>query len=338
MAFNALVTGANGFVGAHLCKTLTDYKVNVFAMVRKTSNLSLFKSLNPELERIQIVYGDLTDYASLLENVQGKDVIFNIAGALKGNRQEDYDRINVDGTVNLCKAILENNPKLQRLLITSSIAAAGPGEDNKIACEEDPPRPLKGDRYGISKHRMECAIEPYKASLPIVIVRPPTVIGPGDEPSFDLFKTVKQGLKIVVGKQKSAFSIVSVGDLCEGFYRCAVTPAAVGQTFYFCSGDPIDWGDLQEIIAKEVFQRTKPLRKISIPKKMAIGLGATIEFFGKLAHKPLFLNKSKMIEGAATNWAFRCDKAKKVLEWTPKDGVASTVKKAGEWYLQNGWL
>lgn len=338
IGFNALVTGANGFVGAHLCKLLLEKQVTVYAMVRKTSNLSLMKILNPQFEKIHLVYGDLTDYQSLAEHVQGKDVIFNIGGVLKGLYQEEYDRVNVDGYVNLCKALVEKNPGIKRVIMTSSIAAAGPGQDEKIVCEDVPAKPLEGDRYGISKYRMECAIKPYFDKLPLVIIRPPPVFGPGDEPSLDLFKSVKNGIKAVIGKEKRAFSVVSVDDLCAGYYACAENPNAVHQIFYFCSGDPVDWGELQDIMAKEVFQRKKKLHTLALSKGTMLKLAGMLEFIGRIRHKVPFLNKPKIIEGAEINYSYSCEKAKRLLGWRPQDTVVTTLKKAGDWYRDHGWI
>jgi nucleoside-diphosphate-sugar epimerase len=334
---NALVTGATGFIGAHLCRTLLEKGLSVFAMARKTSDLSLLKTLNPDFDNITMENGDLTDQASLLEHVQDKDIVFNIAGVVKGLRQEDYDRVNVDGTIGLCKALLEKNPGIQRVVLTSSAAAAGPGTGDKPAEEMDPAKPLDGDRYGQSKHRMEVEVQPYIAQLPIVIVRPPSVFGPGDTPSLDLFKAVKGGTKAVVGKTKKFHSIVSVFDLCEGFYQCGTNPAATGELFYFSSGDFVEWGELQDIIGREVFNKQK-LRTMSIPPGLAVRLGGMMEAFGRMRKKVPFLTKTKMIEGIQTNWKVSREKAMRLLDWQPKDTVDSTMKAAGEWYLEHGWL
>jgi nucleoside-diphosphate-sugar epimerase len=334
----ALVTGANGFIGAHLCRKLLQEQVEVYAMVRRTSNLTLLQTIVPEYDQIHVIYGDITDYDSLLTHVVDKEIIFNLAGVLKGLTQEEYDRVNVDGYNNVCKAVIEKNCTIKRVVMTSSVAAAGPSCENQPSDEKTPLSPLAGDRYGISKVRMEKAIQEYQDRIPLVVVRPPTVLGPGDTPSLDLFKLTKRGWKTVIGKGVGEFSVVSVEDLVDGYYLCATHPKAVGEVFYFCTGSPLDWGDLQELIACEAFGRQKSLHTLHLSPKMAIRVGGIMEFFGKIVKKTPFLNKPKMIEGACKYWAFSCEKAKKMLGWQPKETIESTVKKAAKWYADHGWL
>nr|MDO8110322.1 SDR family NAD(P)-dependent oxidoreductase [Candidatus Sigynarchaeota archaeon] len=100
----AIVTGANGFIGSHLCKLLLGKGIDVYALVRKTSDLSLLKDLVPDLKGITFVYGDITDIDSLKKAFVGMDVVFNLAGIIRGLKQETFDRVNVDGYKNVCEA------------------------------------------------------------------------------------------------------------------------------------------------------------------------------------------------------------------------------------------
>ncbi|MBN2151545.1 MAG: SDR family NAD(P)-dependent oxidoreductase [Candidatus Lokiarchaeota archaeon] len=334
----AAVTGANGFIGSYLCRCLASKGAEVHAMVRKTSDLSLLEELNPGLKGIVLEYGDVTDVASLKKAFSGMDVVFNTAGVLKGFKQVDYDRVNVDGYKNVCEALLEVNPRLQRLVMFSSMAAAGPSQPGRPMQEDDEPRPLEGDLYGVSKWRMEQAIKPYMDKLPITMVRPPFVAGGGDVPSLDLFKAVKNGFKTLVGKGEKLYSLLDVDDLCEGVYLVATRPEAVGQVFYFASGDPIDWGAVQDLIARAIFNRQKPLRTLALSPKGAIFFASLMEFFGKITGKTPFLNKSKMIEGGGSGWAVSAEKAKKLLGWQPRQTVESTLQNAAKWYVDHGWL
>jgi dihydroflavonol-4-reductase len=334
----AAVTGANGFIGSYLCKCLADKGVEVHAMVRKTSNLSLLKDLVPELKGITLEHGDVTDIASLKRIFTGMDVVFNTAGVLKGFKPEDYERVNVDGYRNVCDALLEVNPRIQRLVMFSSMAAAGPSQPGRLLQEDDEPRPIERDYYGMSKWKMEQAVKPHMDKLPITFIRPPSVFGGGDVASFDLFKAVKAGIKILVGKGEKLYSVLDVRDLCEGAYLMATRPEAIGQVFYFGSGDPVDWGSMQDKMAKDLFHRKKRLLSLALSPKGALRFAGLMEFFGKIARKPPFLNVSKMAEGGAAGWAVSSEKAKKLLGWQPQQTVESTLQDAAKWYLDHGWL
>jgi nucleoside-diphosphate-sugar epimerase len=332
------VTGANGFIGSHLCKCLVNNGVEVHAMVRKTSDLLLLNDLVPEFKGIVLKHGDVTDITSLKKIFAGMDVVINTAGVLKGFKQENYDLVNVNGYKNVCDALVEVNPHLQRLVMFSSMAAAGPSPPGIMNNENDEPRPLGRDYYGISKWKMEQAIKPYMDKLPITFVRPPSVFGGGDVASFDLFKAVKNGIKTLVGKGEKLYSVLDVTDLCEGVYLMATRPEAIGQVFYLASGDPIDWGVLQDRMAKLIFQRTKPLKALALSEKGGVAVAGLLEFFGRFTGKPPFLNKSKMTEGGASGWAVNAEKAKKMLGWDPRHSVDSTLQEAAKWYADHGWL
>jgi nucleoside-diphosphate-sugar epimerase len=333
----ALVTGANGFVGAHLCRFLAEKGVSVYAMVRKTSKMDLFNDLNPIPTKITIVYGDITDMESLKTHCRDKDVIFNLAGVIMGFRQADYDRVNVQGYINVCEAVLEVNPTIKRVIMTSSVAAGGPTRIDQPFCEEDTLNPLVDDCYGQSKCRMESAIAPYRTKLPLVIVRPPSVFGPGDIPSFDLYKLAKKGRKFVLGKNPKYHSIVSVEDLCQGLNLCAEHPKAVGETFYFTSEEKIEWGEISAIIGEVLFNKDKQKMKfLNIPPKLGLFGAQMLETLGKIRNKPPFLTKGKILEGIAPAWVVSRKKAETLLGWKPEDDIVSTVKRAGEWYKVHG--
>ncbi|NMC05162.1 MAG: NAD-dependent epimerase/dehydratase family protein [Candidatus Lokiarchaeota archaeon] len=334
----AAVTGANGFIGSYLCRHLVANGIDVHAVVRKTSDLSLLKDLVPDLEGITLEHGDVTDIESLKRIFVGMDVVINTAAVLKGFKQEDYDRVNVDGYKNVCDALLEVNPGLQRVIMFSSIAAAGPSSNGILLTEDDPPRPVVNDFYGTSKYTMEQAIKPYMDKLPISIVRPPSVFGGGDVVSFDLFKAVKMGIGIIVGKEIKPYSVVDVRDLVDGVYRMIIRPEARGQLFYFGTGDPIDWGALQDFMARTVFNRKKKIHKLALSAKGALRFASMLEFFGKITGTPPFLNKSKMIEAGQGGWAISYEKAKKMLGWEPRQTIESMLKDAAKWYVDHGWL
>ncbi len=334
-----IVTGANGFIGSHLCKILKDKGEKVYAMVRKTSDLSLLKDLNPKLEGVTLVYGDVTDMDSLKEALGNMDAVINLAGLVRGIDLQSFERVNVQGNINVCEACLEVNPIITRIIQLSSMAAAGPSELDEIKPEEAPYRELKGDLYGISKHNMEVALKPYFETLPqMCIVRPPIVLGAGDSASLDLYKTVKSGFKVVIGRKPRKYSIVDVRDLCKGIYVAVKSDSSNGETFYFCSEEPIEWGDLQEVIAREFFTRTKPLRALRIPPNIALAVGSINQGISKIRKKPAFLGKTKMVEAVAPSWCFSYTKAKNLLDYVPDHTIAECVKDAADWYIAHDML
>lgn len=81
-----LVTGASGFLGGRICHALVNQGYHVKAFVRKTSDLS---SLRQPADggatggTLRLVYGDVTDYQSLLEAFFGCQVIVHAAALVE---------------------------------------------------------------------------------------------------------------------------------------------------------------------------------------------------------------------------------------------------------------
>jgi dihydroflavonol-4-reductase len=116
----ALVTGANGFLGAWLTKRLLAEDYEVSALVRKNSDLSELENIKP-----QFLYGDVTDKASLQKAIKGHDAVFHLAGVV-AYREIDrplMDKVNVQGTQNVVDVCEEL--QIPQLLHVSSVVAIG---------------------------------------------------------------------------------------------------------------------------------------------------------------------------------------------------------------------
>ncbi len=74
------------------------------------------------------------------------------------------------------------------LVYVSSLAAIGPAPTTQALRESDPVAPVS--EYGRSKLAGEDFLKQYAQQIPISIIRPPMVLGPGDRVSLDLFKTI----------------------------------------------------------------------------------------------------------------------------------------------------
>ncbi len=336
----AFITGANGFVGSHLTKFLADQGIDTYAYILKGTDCNLLKILHPSLTNVTIIEGNILDPDSLAHHLQGMDYVFHLAGVIRGYTQADFDRINLQGTRNILRACMKVIPNMDRLIIVSSLAAAGPGTAEDPQCEDKPATPILNDYYGVSKYKMECIAHTCVEDLPITIIRPCTVLGPGDQVSLDLFKSVKSHVKAYIGGARRKYSIVDVGDLVRGFYACATEPAAVGETFFFSCDGTITWDDLHEVINATVFHRRYgSLINIPFPQWGFKIITMVMEAVFKLAKQPApFLNQSKFLGAAAPGQCVSNAKAKQLLGWRPQQTIKSTVIREGQWFLEQGWL
>jgi dihydroflavonol-4-reductase len=174
----ALVTGASGFVGSAVARTLLDNSVDVRVMLRDTSVTNNITGLP-----IETTYGDLLDMDSLHQAVRDCDALFHVAAdyRLWVRDPSVLYRTNVDGTVNLMRAA--SSAGVERIVYTSSVATLGINADRTPA-NEDTPVGLSDmvGHYKRSKFLAEAQVQEMiqTEGLPAVIVNPTTPIGPRD--------------------------------------------------------------------------------------------------------------------------------------------------------------
>ncbi len=175
-----LVTGANGFVGKHLCKVLSDNNTEVMAIVRRTCN-----DLTSIADQYEV---DITD-RSLVENVLADikpDHIVHLAAAKnKGTALADYRtnyEVNLLGTLNLIDAC-HGLTKMSKFLYIGSCEEYGNQQvPFKESIKESPI-----SAYGVSKLAVVNLLQALVATrnFPAVILRPSVVYGPGQD--MDMF-------------------------------------------------------------------------------------------------------------------------------------------------------
>ena len=174
-----LVTGATGFIGSSLVRRLASGDDQVFILVRKSSDLT---PLADVLAKVNLVYGDITDRASLDTALKGIDLVYHSAGlTYMGDKKNSLlFKINVDGTRNILQASLSAGVK--RFVHVSSITAVGIAFDKKPVNESVIWNfESISLEYARTKHLSEVEVaEAIKKGLDCVIVNPAFVFGAGD--------------------------------------------------------------------------------------------------------------------------------------------------------------
>jgi len=336
----AFITGANGFIGSFLTKHLAEQGIQTTAFILKGTDYDLLRIIYPSLKNIAIVEGNILDEESLLELVRGKNYVIHLAGVVLGYKQEDFDRINVKGTENILNACFESNTDIERIVLTSSSAAGGFGTAEKPLKENCEANPMHGDYYGISKYKMEQLAETYMDRLPITIIRPCAVIGPGNQVVQNNYPLIKKGFKIrFLGLNRQA-SAIHVEDLVNGFYHCMKKPKAIGEVFYFSADGMTNILEYQEIISTTISNRKYgKLIAIPVPRFLLKAFAVIMERIHRIRKKPApFLNQAKVIGIYAPGQVVRSDKAKKLLGWKPKYSITESIILEAEWFIEQGWI
>lgn len=177
----ALVTGATGFVGAHLARSLIARGAAVRCLVREVAAGGRRVDLLAGLP-VEIAPGDLRDPDSLREAVAGCEVVYHCAADYRLFTPDPRQMIasNVTGTDNLLGACARAG--VGRVVYTSSVGALGLTADGSPA-DERTPASLEAmiGAYKRSKYEAERVAERWAArGLPVVIVNPSTPVGEGD--------------------------------------------------------------------------------------------------------------------------------------------------------------
>jgi nucleoside-diphosphate-sugar epimerase len=318
----ALVTGATGFIGSHLCEELVKRGYEVTCLVKKTSNLKWIENLD-----LKHIFGDCTNLESLQNAVKGFDLIFHVAGLTKSCREKDFFCINTDGTENLIKSISEKNNKLKRFIYLSSLSATGPSKNGNPLREDSEPSPVSN--YGKSKLKGEIAVLKYRNTIPITILRPPAVYGPRDKDLLVFFKMIKKGFFPDWGK--CYYSLLYVDDLVQGIILSAEKKEAEDK-IYFLSDNKFYSG---EEIALEISSALNvKITSLKVPKFVM----PFFAFLGERISKNSIINRDKMRELCHSHWICDSKKAREEIGFTTKVRLKEGIKWTADWYRIHRWL
>lgn len=157
----------------------------------------------------------------------------HLAGAVRGARQRDFDRVNVDGTAALLDAVSRSDPP-PRVMLVSSLAAREPDLS----------------WYAASKRAAEDLLADRR-DLDWVILRPPAVYGPGDEEMLPVFRLMARGLAAVPGSAAGRLSLIHVDDLADAIIACLRSDRASRQVLSLHDGKAggYDWTELAAVVS-----------------------------------------------------------------------------------------
>lgn len=324
-----LVTGANGFLGSWVTRALCDEGHEVYALVRKKSDLS-------ELAQVpcKFVYGDVTDIHSLLETFKGMEAVFHLAGviAYKKSQRKLMEKVNVQGTANVVEVCREY--KIPRLIYLSSVVAIGASftaEDVLNEGSEYNVEPLDLG-YFETKHQAEIIVKNActKGEINAVILNPSTIYGAGDAKKGS--RTMQ--LKVAQGKLKfyssGGVNVVAAEDVVSGIMS-AWKNGKNGER-YILAGENILIKDLFSMIAESA--GVKP-PQIQIPDQILHAVGTAGDLLEKVGLKGP-LSKENAYTATMYHW-FDSSKAQKELNFKPrpaKEAINNSVK----WMKEHGLL
>lgn len=294
MARLVAITGATGFIGQHLLKSLVNKGWRTRAISRRASA----PFLHPAIEWI---VGDLGNAEKLNDLVAGADAVIHGAGAVKGNSWRSFSTSNVIGTKNLLEAI-GHTGSCSRLLYISSLAARQP----------------QLSWYAQSKYDAERLLPMHDDRLAVTVFRPAAVYGPGDKALTPLLRAMHYGVLPVLGPVTNRFGLVHVNDLVGAVLCWLESEPAISGIYEIDDGTPggYDYTMLASIAQQALKKR---VRRVPIPLK-GLSLLATLNLWlaSVLGYAPM-LTPGKVQELQYPDWSCDITGLRKVLpNWRPE--------------------
>jgi UDP-glucose 4-epimerase len=263
MKFNSkriLVTGANGFIGRHLCKTLYSSGAYVFGMVRQIHKNECYLS-----EQYTANIYDQQAINRVIEEVK-PEIVIHLAGEKQRARDIAGYRTNYEtnliGSLNLIEAC-QKEVNLRAFLYIGSCEEYGlhqPPFDEDM--REEPV-----STYGVTKLAVTQLLQTLTrvSSFPAIILRPSIVYGPGQSTDMfipDLIKTLLSGaeFEMTLGEQTRDF--VYIDDVLDAIMKACYLESLGGQVVNISSNSPVYINELAKNIANMISPATIKLLKI----------------------------------------------------------------------------
>ena len=326
-----LVTGATGFVGSAVLRSLVESGRKARALIRPASDRRNLEGVDAE-----VVTGDLTIPETLAPALEGCRGLFHVAADYRLWTRDPAPMFaaNVDGTRNILLAAQDAG--VERMVYTSSVATLGIIPGGEAADEETPVSfdDMIGP-YKQSKFLAEAEVRRLIAdvSLPVVIVNPSMPVGPRD------IKPTPTGRMIVEAARgrmpayvDTGLNVVHVDDVAAG-HILAYDKGEVGER-YILGGENMELGRILNEIAH---LRGRPGPRFRIPHGLILPLAYGAEAWTRLSGGDAPFVTVDGVRMARKKMYFKSDKARRHLGYASRPARLALAD-AIDWFASNGYL
>lgn len=309
----ALVTGADGFIGSHLTETLLGhgYKVRALAQYNSFNNWGWLESIkHPNLE---IVCGDVRDNNFCREIVKDCDTVFHLAALIaipfSYVAPDSYVDTNIKGTLNMCQAAKDAG--VERLLVTSTSEVYGTAL--YVPIDESHPKQPQSP-YSATKIGADAIAKSFYNAfeLPVVIARPFNTYGPRQSARAIIPTIISQiangAREIKVGDLTPTRDFNYVTDTCRGFLALAQAEGIEGEEINIATNTEVSMAETLQTIAEIM---NADVKWVTDPARL----------------RP---SKSEVFRLHGSN-----EKIRKLTDWQPEITLREGLKRTIEWFTQS---
>ncbi|RKX25573.1 MAG: NAD-dependent dehydratase [Candidatus Zixiibacteriota bacterium] len=310
------VTGADGFIGSHLCEELVrrGCRVRALAMYNSFGHSGWLDRFHPDIQdKLEIVAGDVRDPHQMVRFLEGREIVFHLASLIaipfSYHSPDSYVDTNVKGTLNLLQAARTTGLKIFVHTSTSEIYGSAqytPIDEKHPVSAQSPYAASKvaADQLAMSFHR--------SFDLPVITVRPFNTFGPRQSARAIIPTIITQlaagNDTVKLGSLTPTRDFTFVSDIVKGFVAAAECKDAIGETINLGTGSETSINELVRLIAVLMNQHvtiTKDEQRVR-PEKSEV---------------------DRLVCDAS--------KAENLFDWKPTVTLDEGLKKTIEWFSDN---
>jgi len=322
------LTGATGYTGGRVLEALLARGDEVAALARPGSVGDVLRQGGARL-----VEGDLADRAVLGRLVEGAHAVVHVAAVYRtaGHPDSYYHDVNVGGTERLLEAAAAAG--VSRFVHTSTVGVLGhvahpPGDEEAPLAPTDVYQRTKAEaeQLALRFHR--------ERGLPVAVVRPAAIYGPGETRLLKLFRSIARGRYAVVGSGRPGYHLVYIDDLVAGYLLALEHEKAPGEAFIVAGPRSVSQAELARLIAAATGGRVLPFRIPATPLQWAGSLCESVCV--PLGIEPPL--HRRRVDFFTKHREFSIEKARRLLGYRPRVDVEEGIARTANWYREAGWL
>lgn len=303
------VTGATGFLGRRLVRTLAADGWTVRVLARRDVTDPAWRGLEP-----QLVIGDLASARALAALCDGAEAVVHLAGLIKARSRAAFDQANVEGARRVALAAKAAGA---RLVLVSSLAAREPN---------------LSDYAGSKRGGEEAARAAFGEGL--TIVRPPAIYGPGDWETLRLFRMASDSAFLPVLAPSARMAWIHADDAAARIAALVKSPRPGLLSLSDDRPEGYGWRELMLTAAEAVGASPRLVR---IPSWTIKSLANLSKWVSIATGKETILTPGKARELLHGDWGLSSNDP--IPDFPPvryslQAGFAQSVR----WYRSEGWL
>jgi nucleoside-diphosphate-sugar epimerase len=298
---------------------------------------------------VELVSADLAAAGDLRPAVRGCDVVYHLAARTSALTRRELYQTNVAGSAAVARACAgQLTPPT--LVVVSSIAAAGTAVAGRQRGDADRPRPVS--EYGRSKRVGELAAVAWAKRLPLSVVRPAIVFGPGNRELLPVFHSVARlRLHLVPGFHPRRVGLIHSDDLVEVLLRAAERGRRIDSGdddadraarrsppgYYFASDSEFPtYANLGRMIARAT--GSEYVLVLAVAEPIAWLAAAGFQGCGRLLGQTSSFNVDKLREAFAGDWTQCTRRLEQELGFRPAASLQQRLDETAQWYSGQGWI